>query len=241
MRTAKRKIITDLADFHYLTVSQLTTLEYKEREYKESSRSYVHKEVNELVAEGLVLALPRQAVTQPRLYTLTGKGRRYASLLGKAPGTRFRKAEEQERGQNHYFVAHTIAVTHVLIAARLLARTVPGIRLNRMLTEREVKRTIEVYRHHPAATHFQHKIQGYVTALASGLHERLFQTPAMSVAVIATTQKLAGTLKQWAEEALAAMATRNSFIPQPSPLPSLPQQSSWHKRSSVGPRKSYSS
>jgi hypothetical protein len=44
-----------------------------------------------------------------------------------------------------------------------------------------------------------------VTALATGLHEQLFQTTAMSVAVIATTQKLAGTLKQWAEEALVAL------------------------------------
>jgi hypothetical protein len=246
MRTAQRKIICDLADFHYLTVSQLTTLEYKE-----TSRSYVHKQVNELVAAGLLMALPRQAVTQPRLYTLTAHGRRFATLLGKEPVKRFRVGEEKERGQNGFFVLHTIAVTDVLIAARLLARTVPGIRLNRMLTERELKRTIyvavpeprqtrpeqtgdgttmrkiciepdgcldftiqdtwqdflylEVYRHHLAETRFQHKIQGYVTTVASGLHEQLFATSAMSVAVIATTQKLAGTLKQWAEEALVAM------------------------------------
>jgi hypothetical protein len=139
MHTAKRKIISDLADFHYLTVSQLTTLEYKE-----TSRSYVHKQVNELVAADLVLALPRQVVTQPRLYTLTAKGHRFATQLGKEPYKRFRVGEEKERGENLYFVAHTIAVTDVLIAARLLARTVPGIRLNRMLTERELKRTIYV-------------------------------------------------------------------------------------------------
>ncbi len=44
-----------------------------------------------------------------------------------------------------------------------------------------------------------------MTALVSGLHEQLFQTPAMVVAVIATTEKLAGTLKQWTEEALGAI------------------------------------
>ena len=241
MHTAKRKIISDLADFHYLTVSQLTTLEYKE-----TSRSYVHKEVNELVAADLVLALPRQVVTEPRLYTLTAKGRRVATQLGKEPYKRFRVGEEKERGENLYFVAHTIAVTDVLIAARLLARTVPGIRLNRMLTERELKRTIyvpvpgegtttrniciepdgaldfivqdtwqdflylEVYRHHLAETRYKHKIQGYVTALVTGLHEQLFSTPAMAVAVIATTQKLTGTLKQWTEEALTAMQRRDA-------------------------------
>ena len=64
---------------------------------------------------------------------------------------------------------------------------------------------LEVYRHHLAETRFKQKIQGYVTAVATGLHEQLFQTSAMSVAVIATTQKLTGTLKQWAEEALVTM------------------------------------
>jgi hypothetical protein len=236
MRTAQQKIIADLADFHYLTVSQLLTLE----EYKESSRSYVYKQVNELVAEDLALALPQQTVTQPRLYTLTSSGRRVAIQLGKAPYKRFRVGEERERGENGLFVAHTIAVTNFLIAARLLAKTVPAIRLNRMLTERELKRTmyvtvqartgerriciepdgaldfivkdtwrdfcyLEVYRHHLNETRFQHKIQGYVTALITGLHEQLFQTSAMAVAIIATTDKLAGTLKQWTEEALVAM------------------------------------
>jgi hypothetical protein len=235
MHAAQRKIISDLADFHYLTVSQLLALEYQE-----SSRSYVYKEVNQLVAENLVLALPRQVVTQPRLYTLTAKGRRFALLLGKEPYKRFRVGEEKERGENGLFVAHTIAVTDVLIAARLLAKTVPAIRLNRMLTERELKRTmyitppertgerriciepdgaldftvkdtwqdflyLEVYRHHLNEARFQHKIQGYVTALLSGLHQHLFATPAMTVAVIATTEKLKGALKQWAEEALVAL------------------------------------
>jgi hypothetical protein len=64
---------------------------------------------------------------------------------------------------------------------------------------------LEVYRHHLAETRFKQKIQGYVTTLISGLHEQLFQTSAMSVAIIATIEKLAGTLKQWAEEALVAM------------------------------------
>jgi hypothetical protein len=237
MRTAQQKIINDLAEFYYLTISQLMTVEG----YQESSRSYMYRQVNDLVAEDYVFALPQQVVTQPRLYTLTSKGRKAASFLGKTPDTRFRPGEEKERGENGVFVAHTIAVTNVLIAARLLAKRVPAIRLNRMLTERELKRTIyvrlpgegtpqrniciepdgaldftvkdmwqdfiyvEVYRHHLNKERFQRKIQGYVTVVATGLHERLFQTPAMSVAVIATIDKLKETLKQWTEEALGAI------------------------------------
>jgi hypothetical protein len=236
MRKAQQRIISDLAEFHYLTVSQLMTLEG----YQDSSRSYVYKEVNALVAADFIMALPRHIVTQPRLYTLTATGRRVASFLGKEPVKRFRPSEEKERGENGLFVAHTIAVTDVLIAGRLLAKRVPEIRLNRMLTERELKRTIyvpaprqtgerniciepdgalefisqdtwqdflylEVYRHHLNETRFQHKIQGYVTALVAGLHEQLFATSAMSVAVIAASDKLKETLKHWAEEALVAM------------------------------------
>jgi len=140
MRSAQRKIISDLAEFHYLTMSQLMTLEG----YQESSRSYLYKEVKELVAAEYLMALPRQVVTQPRLYTLTSKGRKAASLMGKTPYARFRPGEEMERGENGVVIAHTIAVTDVLIAGRLLAKTIPEIRLNRMLTERELKRTIYV-------------------------------------------------------------------------------------------------
>ena len=63
MRKAQQTIISDLAEFHFLTVSQLMTLEG----YKETSRSYLYKEVKELVAAELLMTLPRQVVTQPRL------------------------------------------------------------------------------------------------------------------------------------------------------------------------------
>jgi hypothetical protein len=77
-------------------------------------------------------------------YTLSGVGRTSASALGTAPRRRFRPSEEQDKGQNPYFMKHTIAVTDVLIAARLLAQTHPGITLTHMYTERELKRKISV-------------------------------------------------------------------------------------------------
>jgi hypothetical protein len=78
------------------------------------------------------------------LYTLSGVGRTYATALGTLPRKRFRKGEEQEKGHNPYFLKHTMAVADVLIAARLLSQTHPGISLTRMLTERELKRKIYV-------------------------------------------------------------------------------------------------
>ncbi len=97
-----------------------------------------------LVAEGYVLTLGGRAVNLPRIYTLSSTGRYYASLLGAARGKRFRPSEEQDKGHNPYFLKHTIAVTDVLIAVRLLADSVPAIHLSRMYTERELRRRIYV-------------------------------------------------------------------------------------------------
>ena len=65
-------------------------------------------------------------------------------MLGATKGKRFRPSEEADKGRNPYFLKHTIAVTDVLIAARLLSERVPAIHLSRMYTERELKRKIHV-------------------------------------------------------------------------------------------------
>jgi hypothetical protein len=81
----------------------------------------------------------------PQVYTLTTKGREYACLLQGTPtDKRFRPAEEQDKAQNAFFIKHTVAVIYVLIAARLLAQTTPGITLNRVFTELALKRKISV-------------------------------------------------------------------------------------------------
>jgi hypothetical protein len=62
---------------------------------------------------------------------------------------------------------------------------------------------IEVYRTlPPVKERFKQKIQGLVTYVATGQHEALFGTSALSIAVIAQTPQLATTLKSWTEEAL---------------------------------------
>jgi hypothetical protein len=83
-------------------------------------------------------------VNLPRIYTLSSNGRHYAALLGAPKPHRFRPAEEQDKGRNPYFLKHTMAVTDVLIAARLLSQTHPAITLSRMITERQLKRKIHV-------------------------------------------------------------------------------------------------
>jgi hypothetical protein len=146
--TGFAKIIVALAAFEYLTATQLTRLCYAA-----SSIPFVRTQLKALVAQGLVLPLGGRAVNLPLIYTLSGAGRKYAAGLGIPIASRFRPAEEKEKGNNIFVMKHTIAVTDVLIAARLLShtqlgivrtRTIVSISLTRMVTESELKRKIYV-------------------------------------------------------------------------------------------------
>ena len=225
------KILIALAEFQYLTARQLTKLLYAL-----SSLVYVQKQLKSLSDEGLIVALPGRFVSMPYVYTLTGKGYAYTAGLGMPPAKRVRSSEEREKARNVFFIQHTLAVSDVLISARLLSQTHPDIVLTRMYTERELKRKIyvetpskvciepdasceftiqetvqdflhiEVYRNLPPAEwRFKQKIRGYVTMLDTGVHEALFHTPALSIAVFAQSKEMAQILKQWTEEALQEM------------------------------------
>jgi hypothetical protein len=150
---------------------------------------------------------------------------------------------------------HTLAVTDVLIAGRLLGQTVPAVTLTRLCVERSLRRKIyveildpakpeaerkpikiciepdgslefivhesklgtneaqtwrdffhiEVYRHVPMETLWKQKVLDYIQYAATGQHQELFYTSALSIAVFTATEHQATTLKKWTEEALHAM------------------------------------
>jgi Replication-relaxation len=237
--TVSQQLLVELDICDYLTASQAARLLEKER-----SLTYIREQLRALERAGLAMSLESRVITMPRVYTPTKKGREYASLLcGTASDRRFRPAEERDKARNEYFITHTLAVSDVLIASRLLAKRSPAITLTRMFTERQLRRQItvslpeptgngtthirpmaiepdascdfliqkawqnfvhiEVYRNLPPVEwRFKQKIQGYVTYAISGLHEQLFQTPSLSIAVIATSKPMTTTLKRWTEEAL---------------------------------------
>jgi hypothetical protein len=103
-----------------------------------------------LVDDSLVLALSSRFPTHPRVFTLSGKGRTYAALLGMQNTRRIRTSEELDKAHNLFFIQHTMAAIDVLIAARLLSQTVPGIALTRLFSERALKRKIYVAIPEPA-------------------------------------------------------------------------------------------
>jgi hypothetical protein len=138
--TVAQKILHELHLLDYVTIGQLARLLDMER-----SRSYLRQTLSTMIAADFVFALPGSAATMPHVYTPTRRGREYiGSLLGTATDKRFRPAEERDKARNEFFLKHTIAVTDVLIAAQLLSQTTPGITLNRMYTERALRRKIYI-------------------------------------------------------------------------------------------------
>src|SRR5918997_4777845 len=139
IRRAWEKIIIALSEFDYLTTTQLTRLLYSPASFK-----HVQEQMKLLMDASLVTVIGGKAANLPRIYTLSSTGRQYAAVLGAPKTHRFRPSEEQEKGHNPYFLKHTMAVTDILISARLLSQMRPAITLSRMVTERELKRKIYV-------------------------------------------------------------------------------------------------
>jgi hypothetical protein len=141
--TATEKILSALLEFDYLTADQVTRLLYAP-----GSLTYVRAKLRSLAAAKLVFALSGKSVGLPQLpqiFTPTGKARAYASNFRENPTRqRFRPSEEQEKAENLFFIKHTLAIRDVLIAAKLLANTTPGIVLNRIYHERDLRRKIYV-------------------------------------------------------------------------------------------------
>jgi hypothetical protein len=244
------KILVAISEFDYLTAEQATRLLYKE-----TSLAFVRKKLRALVKQNYVLPLGGRAVNLPLVYTLTSRGRAYVSMLGEETRKRFRPSEEKEKSENIFFMKHTLAVTDVLIAGRLLGQTVPGVTLTRMCVERTLRRKIyveildpakpaaerkpikisiepdaslefiihesnkgmnnprswrdffhvEVYRHVPMESLWKQKVLGYIQYAATGQHQELFYTSALSIAVFTATDHQAATLKKWTEEVLHTM------------------------------------
>jgi hypothetical protein len=162
--TVAQKILIELSLVDYATRDQLARLLNMER-----SRTYIRETLSNHAAARLVLCLEGSAKSLPHIYTLTRKGREYTNrLLGTPADKRFRPSEERDKARNEYFIKHTLAVTDVLIAARLLAQTTPEIRLTRMYIERALRRKIYVELPAPRQTVCMNQSQN--SALSYGSH-----------------------------------------------------------------------
>jgi protein involved in plasmid replication-relaxation len=139
-QTPRDKLLFALGEYGFLTLQQLIAV----LGYKQGSRIYVLVTMKALVNAGDVLSFGGRGTSLPVIYTLSGNGRRYVFQQGKERAKRFRLAETRTKADNGYFPRHTLAVNDVLIAARLLSRSIPAIELVRVYHERDLRRKIAV-------------------------------------------------------------------------------------------------
>lgn len=130
-------ILRALLRYHYLSNQQVCRLLYSK-----GSLTYVQAKMKRLTDVGLCqrLWLPRPAQhgSAPSVYTLGRKGLNRLKSLGVDVNWRYRPSEQREH--SYLFLAHTLAVNDVLIAAELLCREQPRFAFGGMRHERDLKR-----------------------------------------------------------------------------------------------------
>ena len=90
-QSAEEKLICALAEYGYLTAEQATRLLYTI-----TSLTHVREKFKGLDDEKFVTVLGGRAYNLPRIFTLSTTGRKYAELIGKPPGKRYRLQEERQ-------------------------------------------------------------------------------------------------------------------------------------------------
>ena len=130
-------IIRAVARLDYLTAEQLCR-----RLYSAGSLTYVRARVARLTQSGYLhrSGVPKAtpAGSTPRVYTLGPRGRAYLADHGEVVADRLRLAEVD--GMSSIHLQHALGVTDVLIACELLCQERPEYRIERLLTDRALKR-----------------------------------------------------------------------------------------------------
>lgn len=130
-------LIRAVYDFHFLTVDQVTRLFFSR-----GSVEHVRVVLKELSDTGYLFRLKMpssQDGVKPYVYTLGRKGIRYLkTVAGYSEFARFRPSEEREH--SYLFLAHTLGVNELLLAAKQLPQQYPEYVLADFLHERVLKR-----------------------------------------------------------------------------------------------------
>lgn len=134
---AEDRILRALSRLHYLSSNQICRLLYSP-----GSLTHVQSKMKQLTDAGLCqrLWLPRPSArgSAPSVYTLARAGLNHVIALGLDVDRRFRPSEHREH--SYLFLAHTLALNDVLIAAELLCRHSSRVTIAGLVHERDLKR-----------------------------------------------------------------------------------------------------
>ncbi len=129
------RLLRAIYTYQFVSVQQLTRLFYHP-----GSLKYVRRRLKALSDAGYVQRLRLPSVTSGNtsyVYTLARKGITYLTAAGYSEFGRFRPSEQ--RAHAYLFLTHTLAVNDFLIAAQLLERVVPAVKLVDMRHERMLR------------------------------------------------------------------------------------------------------
>jgi hypothetical protein len=167
-----QQILHAFRRYHYLTAKQLTTLLYAS-----SSLAYAQRRLKTLTDAGYLqrIFLPRasQHGSAPSVYTLARPGMRELESVGFEIPPRARPA--RVRTASYLHLTHTLACSEVLIAAEVLAKRHPQLRIAKMLHELDLKRrptTVTVADETGQPVTVSYAPDGYLDVVVEGQYEQ---------------------------------------------------------------------
>ena len=132
------RILLAMYHYHFMTVEQVTRLLYSS-----GSISKVRFLLAELATAGYLRFFheprPTPVGSTPKIYMLSLQGFNHLKKQGIMQLLRFREPNMDELEKNYLFLKHNLAVTDVLIAAKLVEKMSPRIELYEFLHERVLK------------------------------------------------------------------------------------------------------
>src|SRR5215207_5668591 len=134
---ADKKILETVMRYQCMTAMQITKLLYSL-----TSHRWVQRKVSDLAAAGYLVSdrIPSRQIqgSAPRYFALARGGLAWLADQGMAvpPGLRAYQVKEY----SYLFLSHLLAVNEVLLAAELVCREQPALKLARLLHDSELKR-----------------------------------------------------------------------------------------------------
>jgi Replication-relaxation len=136
IRPADEPILRALLRYHLLTVPQIQRLCYSRGALKHAyARSKRLADGNHIQA--LDMLRPARRGSGPIVYTLAASGLAHLKAMGVEIAEHFRLAEMKK--YSYLFLDHWVGLSDVLVAATLLARAEPGVQIETMIHDRELK------------------------------------------------------------------------------------------------------
>ncbi len=131
------EILHAASKYYYLTAEHITRLFFSRGSLKHVKAKAKLLADNEYLQR--LYFVEKKPGKARHVFHIGTRGIQYLQSISRLDAVRYRPSEQEQRSD--YFLAHTLACNDVFIAAELLHRQVPAIRLKQWVHERSLRRT----------------------------------------------------------------------------------------------------